>query len=296
MDRIRAARVFVAIVDLGSLSAAARGLDMSRSMVTRYLEEMEGWAEARLLHRSTRRIGLTSTGERVLEHCRQLLALADQVETASLAEEGEIKGSLRISCPQSLGQDVLVSFFRDFLERYPAVKVDLHVSDEPVNLVEERIDLAIRITNHLDPNLIARKLGECPSIVCAAPAYLKRCGRPLSIEDLGRHNCLTYARFGKSLWNFYLADEPVSVAVAGSLSADDSSILMRAAREGLGITMQPDYAVKPLIDRGELVQLLPDYVPQGMGIYGLYSSRKYMARPLRVLIDSLVERLSSQAP
>ena len=165
MDRVKAAEVFVAIVERGSLSAAAEGLDMSRAMVTRYLAEMEDWSGARLLHRTTRRIGLTPAGEATLARCRQMLEIATQMAVPEGPEAETPRGLLRIACAQSLAQQVLGAAVTAYLRRYPQTAVDLVVDNRAVNLVEERIDLAVRITNDLDPNLIARPLGTCESVV-----------------------------------------------------------------------------------------------------------------------------------
>ncbi len=292
MDKITAASVFVAIVERGSMTAAADTLDMSRSMVTRYLAAIEDWAGTRLLHRSTRRLSLTPAGEQVTEHCRQLLRIAEQLSSSSDIEEAPPQGRLRIACPPSLGQDILTPVFQRYLERYPGVSIDLHVSNQTVNLIEERIDLAIRVTNELDPNLIARKLGDCPSVVCAAPAYLERAGVPVQVQDLTGFNCMSYSRFGKSLWLFEREEEVFSVPVSGNLTANDPSVLLQATIEGIGISMQPEYSANTYIEEGTLVRLLPEYRPQTLGVYGLYSSRQHMPRALRAMIDMLVESLA----
>jgi DNA-binding transcriptional LysR family regulator len=175
MDRITAAQVFVNIAERGSMIAAAEALDMSRAMVTRYLAEMEEWAGARLLHRSTRRLSLTDAGDVTLARCRAMLELAGAMQVAA-EDAATPHGLLRITCSQSLAQAELASAVTAFLKRYPRTAVDLQMSNRAVNLVEQRIDLALRITNALEPNLIARQLGVCDSVVCAAPSYLA--GRP----------------------------------------------------------------------------------------------------------------------
>ncbi len=202
MDRITAAEVFITIVDRGSMIAAAETLEMSRAMVTRYLAQMEQWAGARLLHRTTRKLSLTDAGERTLERCRQMLALAGEIDLVEGEQSDELRGLLRITCSQSLGQTALVGAVAQYLKRHPQVAVDLQMNNRTVNLVEERIDLALRITNELDPNLIARPLSSCASVVCASPAYLAAYGTPRHPQDLALHNCLTYSYFGKSLWHF----------------------------------------------------------------------------------------------
>ena len=296
MDRITSAEVFVAIVERGSLSAAAEGLDMSRAMVTRYLAEMEAWSGARLLHRTTRRIGLTPAGEVTLSRCRQMLEIASQMAVADGLEADTPRGLLRIACAQSLAQQTLSVAVTAYLRRYPQTAVDLVVDNRTINLVEERIDLAVRITNDLDPNLIARPLGTCESVVVAAPSYLAAHGTPRRVEDLAIHNCLTYSYFGKSLWKFTDAKTgaPSDVPVGGNLSANESMVLLTAAREGAGIALQPVFAAAPLIASGQLVRLLPDHVPQALGIHGVYSSRRQMPAALRAMLDFLVDWFQAQ--
>jgi DNA-binding transcriptional LysR family regulator len=284
-----AANVFIAIVDQGSLTAAADHLDMSRSMVTRYLAEIENWAGARLLHRTTRRISLTAAGAQVLISCQKIQALASEVSSTHDVVDSPISGELRISCSLSLGQDVLAPVFQQFLLSYPNVSIDVHVSNSAVNLVKERIDLAIRITNDLDPNLISRKLGSCNSVICAAPKYLKMVGKPENVDQLGEHKCLTYSRFGKSLWAFEYQNKRISIPVSGNFSANDPSIILSSTLQGTGISMQPYYSVASFLATGELVQLLPNYIPQVLEIHGLYSSRRHMSSALRAMIDTLFD-------
>lgn len=296
MDRITAAEVFICIVDRGSLAAAAESLGMSRAMVTRYLAEMEQWAGARLLHRTTRRLSLTHAGEQTLARCRQLLAVAEGVTEVLNTEAAPVQGLVRLACAQSLAQEVLAPAVVHFLRQHPLAAIDLHIDSRAVNLVEERIDLAVRITNNLDPNLIARQLGDCPSVVCAAPDYLVRRGTPVRPEDLAEHNCLTYSWFGSSLWTFTNTEgEPFSVPVTGNLSANESQVLLAAAVQGGGITQQPLYAVSNLLANGQLVALLPGYQPMRMGIHAVFQSRRQMTPVLRALIDFLVDWFERQA-
>lgn len=288
MDRIASANVFVTIAERGSLAGATEALDMSRAMVTRYLAEMEEWAGARLLHRTTRRLGLTAAGEVTLARCRELLALAGAIPAAGDAGAGEPRGLLRVACAQFLAQTALAEALAGFLHEYPQVTVDLQVDNRAVNLVEQRIDLAIRITNALEPNQIARKLGECRSMLAAAPAYLAEHGAPTEPQDLARHNCLAYSYFGKSVWILAGADGvTVEVPVGGSLSSNESMALLAAAGEGAGIAMQPRFVVRPLVEAGRLVQVLPEWQPQALGIHAIYTSRQHMPPALRALLDYL---------
>ncbi|MCI4235749.1 LysR family transcriptional regulator [Dickeya dianthicola] len=292
MDRITAAQVFVAITEQGSLTGAAQALEMSRAMVTRYLAEMERWAEARLLHRSTRQLSLTSEGETVLRHCRELLTVSQKLETPARGRK-EPSGLMRLTCSPSLAQTTLVAAITAYLLRYPKTAIDLQVASHTLNLIEERIDLAIRITSQLDSGLIARRLGGCPSIVCAAPSYLAEHGTPQRVEDLAVHNCLTYSFFGKSLWRFSHKGETVAIPVSGSFSANDSLMLLEAALNGAGISLQPVYSVTDLIANKRLIALFPEAQPQELDIYAVYHSRERMPSALRALVDFLAQWFDS---
>ena len=295
MDRLTAAEVFVCIAERGSMTAAADAQGMSRAMVTRYLAQMEQWAGARLLHRTTRRLSLTEAGEETLARCRRMLDVAVEMATTTSAGADAPRGLLRVACAQSLAQEVLAAAVAEFLRRHPLVAIDLHIDARPVNLVEERIDLAIRITNDLDPNLIARPLAHCASVICAAPAYLAAHGTPRSAQELALHNCLTYSYFGKSLWEFEHRGERIAVPVSGTLSANESQVLLSAALSGAGIAMQPVYSAAAPIAQGQLVALLPGFVPQALGVYGIYGSRRQMPAALRALLDFLAERFADPA-
>ena len=294
MDRLKAMEVFVAVVDGGSQSAAALRLDLSRPVVSRYLAELEAWAGARLLHRTTRRFSLTSAGAEVLAKCRQMLELAQDVRVAVAAPGGSPQGLLRITVSTSFGQAQLTHAISEFVALNPGVAVDLVLLDRAVNLVDERVDLAIRITNDLDPNLIARRLTVCRSVVCASPAYLRAHLAPRRVVDLARHNCLTHSYYGKTLWEFNVGGAPVSVAVSGNISANDSIALAMAARSGAGVAMLPTFAAWPLIQAGELVALLPNARPRDLSIYAVYTSRKHMSSALRAVLDFLVERFPGE--
>lgn len=265
---------------------------MSRAMISRYLGELEGWIGARLLHRTTRKLSLTGAGEQLLGQCRDMLALVETMQGVNLARDTAPHGNLRIACSQSFAQAWLVHGLRDFMQLYPRVSVDLLVGSQAVNLVEARIDLALRITNQLDPNLIARQLAVCRSVVCATPAYLAQHGTPQCPEDLAQHNCLSYSYFGRSIWEFQRDGELHAVAVSGNLSADESMVLLEATLAGAGISLQPRYSVSAQLRSGTLVQLLAGYEPQALGIHALYGTRRQMPPALRALLDFLVGRLA----
>jgi Transcriptional regulator len=292
MDKFTAIKVFLETVERGSVSAASEHLDMSRAMASRYVAFMEEWAGARLLHRTTRKLTLTSAGTQLLPLCREMLNLAENMETTVAEQEGVPRGQLRITTSAVFAHPHMTSAVMAYLEQYPATSIDLQVVDRTVNLIEERIDLAIRITNNLDPNLIARKIGTCRSVLCASPAYLQKKGVPTSPQELTLHNCLTYAYFGQSLWQFEHQGQPISVPVQGNFSANEALVLLQAAVAGGGITMLPTFAANDYIKTGKLQPVLPDYRMADMGIYAVYSSRKQMSQALRTMIDCLVARFN----
>lgn len=289
MDRITAMQVFVSVVDSGSQSAAADQLDLSRPVVSRYLAELEEWAGARLLHRTTRKLSLTAAGAEMLPRCRQMLELVTDMKNVVAIPENAPQGLLRITVSTSFGQAQLAAAVADYVKLYPGVTVDMLLLDRVVNLVEERIDLAIRISKELDPNLIARRLTVCRSVVCASPAYLHEHGKPTQPEQLALHNCLTHSYYG-SVWLLERDNEPVNVAVKGNISANDATSLVQATLAGAGVTLLPTFLAAPFIRSGQLQALLPEYHPQEFGVFGVYASRKHMPATLRTMLDFLAER------
>lgn len=287
MDRIKAAEVFITIVEQGSLSAASDKLDMSRAMVTRYLAEMEDWAGARLLHRTTRRLSLTSAGEMIYQEAQKLNNIANRLPMLSQDHNDSPSGNLRVSCPHSIAYDELAKALVPFLAQYPKIEIDVRISNQTVNLIEDSIDLAIRITDELEPQLIAKRLGICHSVICASPKYLQNQALPNEPDDLLLHNCLVYRYFGQNEWCFDHDGKVYSVAVKGQLKSNESTFLTQATIEGAGIAMLPYSSVRDQLKNGSLIQLLPDYQPKPLTIYAVYSSREHMPQALRCLLDHL---------
>ncbi|WP_049870402.1 LysR family transcriptional regulator [Pseudomonas cremoricolorata] len=296
MDRLTAMRVFVSVVDLGSQSAAAEHLHLSRPVVSRYLAELEGWVGARLMQRTTRKLSLTAAGAQTLPRCRQLLELAGDLQMAVQRPDDTPHGTLRISVSSSFGQAQLIDAVVDYAQRYPAVKVELQMLDRTVDLVEERIDLAVRSCHVLDPGLIARPLTLCRSVVCASPAYLKAHGMPLHVEELAQHNCLTHTYFSNARWYFEVDGEPLEVAVKGNISCNEAISLQKAAVLGAGIALLPAYLAAPALRSGELISVLPQAKPRELMLNAVYTSRKHMPAALRSMLDFLVERFADGSP
>ena len=292
MDRLAAMSVFVEVAGTGSFSAAADKLDMSRSMVTRYVAELEQWLGARLLQRTTRSVTLTDAGEHCLRRSQQMLSLMEDVEEETSRRDGALRGQLRITCSMSFAYAQMAAAVVDFLKLYPQLKIDLDASEGALNLVEARIDLAIRISAEPDGALIGRVLAPCTSVLVASPAYLASEGVPRSPSDLAAHRCLTYANFGKSAWTLSRGAEQVQVGVSSHFSANEATALLRAALAGGGLALQPTYLANPHLADGSLQQVLPDWTLPDMAIYALYTSRRYLSPAVRALLDFLVNRFA----
>lgn len=295
MDRLAAMRVFVEVAGTGSFSAAADKLDMSRAMVTRYVAELEQWLGARLLQRTTRSVTLTDAGEHCLRRSQQMLALMEDVEVETSSHDGSLRGQLRITCSISFAYAQMAAAVVDFLQLHPQLKIDLNASEGALNLVEARIDLAIRISAEPDPALIGRVLAPCTSVLVASPAYLARRGVPQSPADLAAHRCLTYANFGKSAWMLSRGAEQVQVGVSSHFSANEATALLRAALAGGGLALQPTYLANPHLADGSLQQVLPGWTLPDMAIYALYTSRRHLSPAVRALLDFLVDRFARMA-
>lgn len=291
MDRLTAMAVFVTVVERGSLSKAADALDMSRAMVTRHLAELESWLDARLLHRTTRRLALTAAGEAALDRCRAMLALGEDLQSTLRSDATTPSGRLRLTCSTSFGISVLAALVAEYTALHPQTSIDLLQLDRTVNLVEERMDLAIRIARTLDPGLVGRRLSVCRSVLCASPAYLSRAGAPVAPEDLGAHVCLTHHFVGNTLWSLQRGEVTESVAVRGSFSANDATCLQQGARVGAGIAMLPTYLVADDLRAGALIRVLPEWSVPEMGIHAVYQSRRQMPAIMRSFLDFLVARL-----
>ena len=292
MDRLTAMQVFVEVAQTGSFSATADKLDMSRAMVTRYVGALEQWLGARLLQRTTRSVTLTDAGENCLRRSQQMLALVDNVEEETHSHDGALRGQLRITCSMSFAYAQMAAAVVDFLTLHPQLKIDLNASEGALNLVEARIDLAIRISAEPDPALIGRVLAPCTSVLVASPAYLAAHGVPQLPADLATHRCLSYANFGKSVWTFSRGDDHARVSVGSYFSANEATALLQGVLAGGGIALQPSYLANPHLQDGSLQVVLPDWKVPDMAIYALYPSRKHLSPAVRALLDFLVERFA----
>lgn len=288
-------QVFAEVATSGSFTATADKLDMSRAMVTRYVAELEQWLGARLLQRTTRSVTLTDAGETCLRRSQQMLALMEDVEeeTSTSTVGGALRGQLRLTCSTSFAYAHLAAVLSDFLALHPQLKIDLNISEGALNLVDARIDLAIRISAEPEPMLIARPLARCDSLLVASPAYLTNHGTPQLPQDLAQHRCLSHANFGKSVWRFARGEESAQVSVVSPFSANEATALLKAAMAGGGIAMLPTYLVNPGVATGALRVVLPEWQVPALTIYALYPSRRNLSPAVRALLDYLVGRFET---
>ena len=294
MDHLSAIRTFIQIADQGSLTRAAEALDLSRAMVSRHLESLERWLGTRLLHRTTRRVSLSEAGQEALPRLRQMLELATDVQSIAGARRTEPTGKLRITTSLSFATSSLTQTMVEFQVRYPRIEIELLTIDRAVDLVGERIDLAVRITNHLDEGVVARRLATCRSVLCASPTYLKRRGPPQRPDDLASHECITHSFGTRAEYRLRKAGRLTTVAVKGSISSNETLVLRQAALAGAGIAMLPTYFVRGDLAEGTLVRLLPDHEPEPLGIHAVFLSRQHQPQPLKLLIDFLAERFGGE--
>jgi DNA-binding transcriptional LysR family regulator len=288
MDIVAGMKVFVAVVDADSFAAAARRLDMSRAMVSKYVLGLEDHLGTRLLNRTTRRLSLTESGSVFYERSLQIIADVTEAEQVAGHMAAEPGGVLRVTMPLTYGLHRLGPMVSEYSNRYPKVKLDLSLSDRKVDLIEEGLDLAIRIGKLPESGLIARKLGVEHSIIVGAPAYFTRNGIPETASDLLNHICLGYslASAGDE-WRLYGDEGLVTVRSTGPIKADNGDMLRLAALNGSGLIFQPRFIVDEDVRAGRLVRVLANYASEELGIYAVYPSRKHLSAKVRTFIDFL---------
>ncbi|MCX7159764.1 MAG: LysR family transcriptional regulator, partial [Proteobacteria bacterium] len=271
--------VFAKVVELGNFARAAERLELSTSAVSRQVADLEARLQTRLLNRTTRKLSLTEGGHAFYERCVQVLVDLEEAEQAAAQTSLVPRGTIKLTCGQSFGLLYLAPAMAEFLERYPEVKFDVSLSDRVVDLVEEGFDLGVRIGALGPANLIARKLGETKLIACASRAYLEKHGTPRVPEDLGKHNCVTYAYVPDSnVWRFRDPEGvEQTVTVSGNLHANNGDLLTQAAVNGIGIVYEPDFIVGPALAARQVVRLLEGWEPAPLGIYAVYASRKHLS-------------------
>lgn len=295
MVDLLALQTFVRIADGGSLSAAARATGRSLPAVSRSLVQLEADLGVRLLHRTTRRIHLTDAGAQYLERCRRILAEVDDAQ-ASVSNLGRaLAGPITLTAPVLFGQMHVAPAVTEFLGAHPEVSVSLLLSDSLSNIVEEGIDLAVRVGKLQDSGLVARKLGEVRRVACASPAYLKRRGTPKTPKDLAGHNCLRFGALSPTpYWEFREAGRPRQVRVQGNLLSNQGAPLIDAARAGLGIVVALSYQLQEAVAAGELRVVLQEFEPESIPVHAVLPSGRLQPARVRALADFLQERVGAK--
>lgn len=292
MDRLAAMQVFAQVVESGSFAKAAERLGLSTSATSRQVAELESHLHTRLLNRTTRRVSLTESGRAYYERAVQLLADLEEAEQEAARAAVVPRGTIKLTTSVNFGVRQVAPAIAAFLARHAEVRFDVSLSDRVVDLVEEGLDLAVRIGGTGSENLVARKLGETRLVPCASAEYLKAHGVPRSPEDLACHNCFTYEYLTpRNVWRFRdAAGNERAVRVSGNLHSNNGDLLAEAAAQGAGIAFEPAFIVGPEVRAGRLVRLLPEFVAPPMPIYAVYPSRKHLSAKVRVFVDFLAER------
>lgn len=297
MNRLDAMNVFVRVVELGSFTAAASQLGVARSVVTRQVAALEEHLGVKLMIRSTRSLSLTAAGSAYLEKCRVILDLVAEAETEVMEERATPSGPLRISLPLSFGLRRLVPLLLEFIRSYPAISLAIDFSDRHANLIEEGIDLSIRVTADLAPSEIVRKLGSSRLLTVAAPDYLNDHGRPQHPAELAEHACLGYSpQANNRPWIYQTDGRPKPFYVSHRLQANNGDALTEAAVQGFGIAVQPDFIVGDLIRAGRLETLLGPFEPPPLGIYAVLPSNRHIPYRVRALTDFMADALAAGQP
>jgi len=297
LDKLTNMRAFTKVVSRGSFSEAAREMRLSRSAVSKYVIDLEAELGVQLLNRTTHSVAPTDAGQRYYERCLAVLADVEDAELSLSQLQVEARGVLRINAPMSFGTLHIGRAVADFMGRHPALRIDLVLSDQPLDTVQEGFDVTVRLTDAPPPNLIARKIMAAPRVLCASPAYLERAGVPEHPRALRDHLCLNYGHLATGpQWKLTGPDGDHWIQAPWSLCSNNGEVLRDAALAGRGIVLLPTFIVGPYLEDGSLRAVLADYRSPEMSVYALYPPTRYIPFKLRAFIDFLVERLAARRP
>ena len=297
MDLVDGIRVFVAAVETGSFSGAATRLGMSPKLASKYMAELEAQLGAHLLHRTTRRLGLTVAGERLMARAPDWLDELDEMQNSLREAHQGLSGTIRVSGAVTHGEMVLAPLLHRFREPHPDLTIDLRLSDRYVDLAGEGIDVAIRIGRLDDSALIARKLGQIRLMLVASPGYCNHAGRPRSPADLTGHSCIRDTNMrGDGSWPLFEGERMTRIPVSGRFMVNSARIARDLAIRGEGIALCPDYVVQSSIQTGELEQVLPQLCGPRLDIHAVHLPQRRLARRSRALMDFLVANLADDRP
>lgn len=287
LSRIRA---FVQVFDAGGFSAAARQHGRSKALLSKYVTDLEDYLGVRLMNRTTRKLSLTEAGEAYYREASQLLQQLDDLDASISDQTTAPRGLLRVSAPRNFGERTLAPAIFAYMIKYPAVSLDLRLEDRYVDLVDEGVDVALRISTLQDSSLIARKIADMRLVIAASPDFLRKHGVPESAEALRTLPCVVDTNLqGQANWRFVEAGRTVSVHVSGPVRVNSPLAAMDAAIAGLGFAALPSYLADPAIAQGKLMAVLQNSVPDGQTLQAVYPHRRHLAGKVRALIDHLVE-------
>ncbi len=293
MDRLDCDRMFVAVLEVGSFAGAAARLGTSSGQASKLVSRLEQQLGVQLFKRSTRALSPTEIGRAYYERVKTLLEAFDALDATVQENARSPTGRLKISAPGTFGTAVLASVLVAFARHYPLIELDVNFSDRAVNIVDEGFDMAIRIGKLDDSSLIARRLGEVPIRLAAAPGYLLQHWR-----DLATHQCISDTNF-RDPWHWPFVTpcgDSVSMPIRGRLCFSNTEACLQAALAGLGIARLPGFIAAPALQRGEIVTLLEDFAPPAMGLFALYPPARHLAQKTRLLIDFLAEHFRLHPP
>jgi len=292
MDKLLAMNTFVRIVDCGSLTDAAKALGKSLPSVVRMLAALESNLGVRLLNRTTRRISLTEEGRHYLEQCQRILADIEEAENALSAEQSEPQGKLTVSAPAQFGQMHVSPLVTDFIERYEKISVDLLLLDRVVNLVEEGVDVGIRIAHLDDSTMIAKPVGHIRRVVCASPELLKKTGPITHPKQLADHDCVRFTHITTGgQWQFLENNKQISVHVDGRYSSNQAAASIKACAAGAGFGMFLSYMIEPHLKSGELQVILQEFELPPVPVNVVYAHARLMSTRTRVFVDWMAKGL-----
>ena len=296
MNKLQAMEVFVQVVDTGSFTRAAEILQVPKATVSTLVQSLESSLSAKLLHRTTRLVTVTTDGAAYYERCVRILSdVRDADESLSRARLAP-SGRLRVDMPTGLASEILIPALPAFFERYPDIMMELGSTDRPVDLVEEGVDCAIRGGELWDNNLIARRVGVINFLTAASPGYLDRYGVPQHPRDLERHRCVNYfsAKTGKTYdWDFRRGDERIEIAMRGVIALNDSNAYVHAGLAGLGVIQMADYLLLQHVAAGNMVQLLPDWTSDPVPVHIVYPQNRHLSAKVRVFVEWVSDLFAS---
>jgi DNA-binding transcriptional LysR family regulator len=291
-----AMRIYRRVAELESFSAAARDLRLSNAAVSKHIAALEERLQTKLINRTTRRMSLTTDGAAYYERCARILDDVDDTERSLSRASSAPRGRLRVSAPMSFGLMHLGPLLPEVLAQWPELSLDVDFTDRFVDLVEDGVDLAIRITSELPDSatLTVRRLARAQRVVCASPAYLRERGIPEAPEDLARHHCLDYGMSRTpGAWDFVGPGGPLRVQVEGRLRVSNSLVMRDALLAGVGLGRLPSFYVAEELKRKRLRAVLTEFAPAPLSISAVYPRAKHLAPKVRVFVDFLRERFGA---